>query len=97
MYAKNERLPSSLGIVPDKWFLDRSSDSSSVTFAKDKGMWPVKALFDKLRAINAFKRPMDSGICPSSLFPEKSMVLYEVRTFPCSMNRPLYCRSKVSS
>ncbi|RID61982.1 hypothetical protein BRARA_E01084 [Brassica rapa] len=90
MYAKKERLPSPRGIVPDSWFLDRSSDSSSVTFSKDRGICPVKALFDKLSAINVFKRPIDSGICPSSLFPEKSMVAYEVRTFPCSMNRPLY-------
>lgn len=59
MYAKNERLLSSRGISPDSLFLDRSSDSSSVTFSKDRGIWPVKALFDKLSAINVFKRPID--------------------------------------
>ncbi|KAF2567077.1 hypothetical protein F2Q68_00027844 [Brassica cretica] len=66
MYAKNERLPSPLGIVPERLFLDRSSDSRLLRLEKDRGIWPVKALFDKLSAISAFKKPIDSGICPSS-------------------------------
>jgi len=74
MYAKNERLPSPLGIVPESWLLDRSSDSSLPRLERDRGIWPVKTLLDKLSAINAFKRSIDSGISPSILFPEKSMV-----------------------
>ncbi|CAN7019092.1 unnamed protein product [Brassica oleracea var. botrytis] len=74
MYERNDSFSSSLGIVPESWLFDRSSDSSSVTFAKDRGICPVKALLDKLSAISFFKRPIDSGIGPSSLFPEKSMV-----------------------
>ena len=53
MYAKKERLPSPLGIVPERLFLDMSSDSSFPRFEKDRGIWPVKALFDKLSEINA--------------------------------------------
>ncbi|KAH0925523.1 LOW QUALITY PROTEIN: hypothetical protein HID58_017779 [Brassica napus] len=70
----------------------KSSDSSSVTFSKDRGICPVKALFDKLSAINVFKRPIDSGICPSSLFPEKSMVAYEA----CKLGKPLSQKGNVS-
>ena len=70
MNAKNDRLPSPIGIVPESWFPDRSNDSSSVALAKDRGIWPEKALLDKLSAISVFRRPMDPGICPSNLFPE---------------------------
>lgn len=81
MYPKNERVLSPFGIVPESLLLDRSSDWSSVRLAKGRGIGPVKVLLDKLSAINVFKRPMDSRMFPSSPFPEKSMVLYERRTF----------------
>ncbi|RID66868.1 hypothetical protein BRARA_D01981 [Brassica rapa] len=96
MYSKKERVPSPPGMVPESWLLDRSSDSRLLRLEKDRGIWPVKALFDNLSAISPFTRPIDSGICPSILFPEKSIAAYEVMILSCSINRPLYCKSIVT-
>ncbi|RID80798.1 hypothetical protein BRARA_A03434 [Brassica rapa] len=69
---RKESSSSSCGISPESLFWETSSDSRAVRFPIDEGMWPVKALLDKLSTWSSFNRPMDLGISPSNLFPEKS-------------------------
>ena len=50
------------GISPYNLFLERSKDSSSVMLPKDGGIWPVRALFERLSKWRAFRFPISSGI-----------------------------------
>ncbi|CAL9222960.1 unnamed protein product [Arabidopsis halleri] len=90
MYARYESFPNSCGISPESLFWETSSDSSSIRFAIDDGMWPVKALIDKLSTWSSFNRPMDFGISPPNLFPEKSIDVNILRIRTISISMPLF-------
>ena len=61
-YARNVRLASCWGILPERLFLEKSNDSSWLRFPRDDGMVPVKLLLDKLSIIKDCNLPMLLGI-----------------------------------
>ena len=53
--------------------LDKSNDSSRDKVPKDSGIFPVRALFDKLRTYSDLSSPNSFGIGPSRLLQETSI------------------------
>ena len=77
--AKNVRLVICIGISPVSLFEERSKDSSADNFANDNGIWLVRLLWERLSNRRIVSLPSTSGISPSNLLLDKSIVVKMVR------------------
>lgn len=86
---RNDKVANWKGISPVSLFLERSKDSRFVRFPKADWIEPVRALPERLRMWSDVRSAIPSGIPPSSLLFEKSMLVKMVPTFMSSRSSPL--------
>jgi hypothetical protein len=79
--ARDVREVNSCGISPERWFQERSNDSSRVKLPRCDGICSIKLLCDILSPCNEESLPTDSGMGPSNELFERFITLKVVRIF----------------
>lgn len=61
------------GIVPQSWFLDKSSETNDFRLPMSFGIVPVNSLLDRFNPSNPGRFVSSSGMLPFKLLPDRSI------------------------